>query len=331
MRLLRVVPLLLVACGGPTTDLPTDSDAVDDTRVDCLDDDPRRQAFFRDADGDGFGDPDDAVEDCQPPDGYLLDRTDCDDGDPAIHPDAEDVCDGLDNDCDGRPDEGSIGSDPACPAPHCRAIAADRDLPQTDLEEGLDLYWLEDEAGPYQTGCLVRSRSEAFTYVDLPLAHSRGWISAEILRLTEGGRAIEPTISADSLELRTMMTTDPGVCDRTIQRITLTLPFPSDAILFEYQGRFAGVDAVEAPWGAHAPETEACAHTVKFGVPDGPTPQPGGAWGDLFAEPVRWDGLIEEPGVDEVAWELHAEARPAAGGLAIPSFLEVEQVILLAR
>ena len=42
---------------------------------------------YVDADGDGFPEEDD-----------------CDDGNPAINPSAEEVCDGADNDCDGTVD-----------------------------------------------------------------------------------------------------------------------------------------------------------------------------------------------------------------------------------
>jgi hypothetical protein len=33
-------------------------------------------------------------------------------------------CDGIDNDADGKLDEGFLGSSAACPAPSCAAIAA---------------------------------------------------------------------------------------------------------------------------------------------------------------------------------------------------------------
>ena len=60
--------------------------------------------WYLDADGDGAGDPDQPFVDnpsCDEPEGYVTDAQDCDDGDPAVHPGAEELCDGLDNDCDG--------------------------------------------------------------------------------------------------------------------------------------------------------------------------------------------------------------------------------------
>ncbi len=39
-------------------------------------------------------------------DGYSENEGDCDDTDPAINPDAQEACDGVDNNCDGQVGEG---------------------------------------------------------------------------------------------------------------------------------------------------------------------------------------------------------------------------------
>ena len=64
-------------------------------------------SWHLDADGDGFGDPDDALPSCAALSGRVADSSDCDDSDLAIHPDALEVCDGIDNDCSGAADEDS--------------------------------------------------------------------------------------------------------------------------------------------------------------------------------------------------------------------------------
>jgi len=61
--------------------------------------------WFEDLDGDGFGAPGTAVEACEEPAGHAALGGDCDDADPAVNPDAEEVCNGIDDDCDPATDE----------------------------------------------------------------------------------------------------------------------------------------------------------------------------------------------------------------------------------
>ena len=62
---------------------------------------------FVDADRDGFGDDGNRVQcSCAIPEGFSDAGGDCDDLDPAIHPDADELCDGIDNNCSGEVDEG---------------------------------------------------------------------------------------------------------------------------------------------------------------------------------------------------------------------------------
>ena len=61
--------------------------------------------FFADTDGDGFGDPLNTTLSCSAPPGYVADNTDCDDTDMDINPLATEVCDGLDNNCNGLSDD----------------------------------------------------------------------------------------------------------------------------------------------------------------------------------------------------------------------------------
>jgi len=88
------------------------------------------QGRFADADGDGFGDPLAALPGCDEDEGVVFNALDCDDTNPDILPGADEICDAIDNDCDGAIDEGVTmivypdgdgdgAGDPTLPMPAC--------------------------------------------------------------------------------------------------------------------------------------------------------------------------------------------------------------------
>jgi len=82
-------------CDGADNDCDgeVDGDAAVDTEL-----------WFRDADGDAYGTPDQSQVSCPPGEGWSLSDADCDDGNAEISPDATELCeDRRDNDCSGGP------------------------------------------------------------------------------------------------------------------------------------------------------------------------------------------------------------------------------------
>ena len=95
-----------------STVYPDADDVCDGLDNDCngeIDDDATEDAiWYADADEDGFGDDGDTVESCEAPDGYVLSGGDCDDAADAVNPDADEICDGIDNNCDGTTDTDAV-------------------------------------------------------------------------------------------------------------------------------------------------------------------------------------------------------------------------------
>ncbi len=121
----------VVSCTDPPVGYVSDSTDCDDQNAaihpgaaevcgngiddDCLNGDELCSGtWYRDADGDQYGNPAESTASLSQPAGYVSENTDCDDNRSDVHPGMAEVCeDGVDNNCDGQVDEGC--ADPPTP------------------------------------------------------------------------------------------------------------------------------------------------------------------------------------------------------------------------
>jgi hypothetical protein len=149
-------------CDGKDNDC---DGAIDDADLDLNDD--SAPLWYLDTDRDGYGDPDRSIQRCEGLPGLVANDLDCNDSDPSISPDAQEVCDGLDNDCDGYTDD----SDDSLDITGQRTWYADLDLdgfgdannttvtclvPWFHTDNDLDCDDLEPLIGPPETGRWTR-------------------------------------------------------------------------------------------------------------------------------------------------------------------------------
>ena len=90
--------------------------------------------YYADVDGDTYGNSSDSIVACVIPSGYVVDNTDCNDSDIAVNPGATEICNGIDDNCDGNIDDNLIiaTATAAGPTSFCRGNSV-----QLDANTGL--------------------------------------------------------------------------------------------------------------------------------------------------------------------------------------------------
>ncbi len=104
---------------GPSTEVCDGKD----NDCDGLTDENVKNTYYRDADGDHYGDPSKSTLRCSAPSGYVANSNDCDDSKSSVHPGATELCNGINDDCDAQIDEGfpNLGNTCYAGTGECRA------------------------------------------------------------------------------------------------------------------------------------------------------------------------------------------------------------------
>ncbi|MGS2764567.1 DUF6443 domain-containing protein [Sinomicrobium sp. M5D2P9] len=140
-------------------------------------DDVETSLWYIDSDGDGYGDPNYEIESSSQPRGYVLNSLDCDDNNPNVYFGARELCDGIDNNCDGQIDElkPSIPSTPTI-TNNCGNTVLTRGTPPS----GVTWYWQSGSQGTSTSNSSLSITRTSGTVYYLRAYHSNSgcWSSA---------------------------------------------------------------------------------------------------------------------------------------------------------
>lgn len=106
-----------------------------------------KKLFYADKDHDGYGDPQVHKLQCSAPAGYVSDSTDCNDDAEVgyqIHPGMADVCNGIDDNCDGLVDENILPVPVINPAGNVKVCTGNSVTLTASAPAGVNYQWQKD-------------------------------------------------------------------------------------------------------------------------------------------------------------------------------------------
>jgi len=210
-------------CDGLDNDC---DDAIDEEASDA-------RTFYADVDGDGYGDEESPVVACEQPEDTAIQAGDCDDGLDEVNPEGQEICNDLDDDCNGTIDDDASDAlsfyadddedgygDPdditqACSVPE-GYVDNDFDCDDADAERNPDTAWyLDGDGDGYgDAGGMVRSCVGPADYVrdDTDCDDSRA-------RVNPGADEVCDRLDNDCDDV---VDTEDGACDRWAGRYGTT-------------------------------------------------------------------------------------------------------------
>jgi hypothetical protein len=221
-----------IAMGGDCDDsevtvFPGAAEFCDGIDNDCdgvIDDDAifGTRTWFRDKDGDGYGDADFMYHGCGPRPGWVVDSTDCDDELSSRYPGNAEACDRVDNDCDSIVDEDDV----------CLSCDVDYPTPLTVVEAGasvmVDGGSAECTLSGYDYTCDNCDDAVTALGVDAELV---GAYDSFVWVVTSGSASVTtPTSLSTMISLSGASVTEPDECDDSSYTVELQVTECSGSI-----------------------------------------------------------------------------------------------------